>query len=412
MPSFYTFQSLCRLTPSCKLRGFYVKLIRQPLPLQLSPDKHNFISIRHIGTRSSNASTHHKLAQNANLEDHFASPTSNANSWMSAGRPRLSRFGARPTIIALASIAFSAITILSFKKYMINQEARHILHPDKFTPFEIIRREVVSSTAILLTVCTLHDSPEIEHPDPYAQWWQRGIWSVEVKQPQLQIARSYTPLPPSSGEPQHHLRFLIRRQPKGEMSNYLYKLHVGAKIYLRGPKVEFELPEVVGQVLFLAAGTGIAPALQIIHTLLERQSNDKPCPFVHISWANRLREDCKGGNEVGIKSNGSRNHDRDINLIVQELEALRQKYPNYLTLDYLVDEERTRFTPRKLSQLVKINPCTENRPGARLLFVSGPEGFSEAMAGPKKWEDGDEKQGELGGILKRLSLDDWKIWKL
>ncbi|SZF01739.1 unnamed protein product [Blumeria hordei] len=412
MPSFYPSQSLRWLTPSSKVRGFYVKLNRQPLPLQPSPGKHNALNVRHIGTRSSNASTHPKLAHNSNLEGHIASPTSNANSWTSAGRPRLSRFGARPTIILLASITFSAITILSFKRYMINEEARHILHPDKFTPFEIIRREVVSPTAILLTVCTLHDSPDREHPDPYAQWWQRGIWSVEVKQPQLQIARSYTPLPPSPGEPQHHLRFLIRRQPKGEMSNYIYKLHVGAKIYLRGPKLEFELPEDVGQVLFLAAGTGIAPALQVVHTLLDRQARDKPCSFIHISWANRLREDCKGGNEVGIKSNGSRNHNRDINLIVQELEALRQKYPNYLTIDYLVDEEHTRFTPQKLSQLVKTNPYTGNRPGARLLFVSGPEGFSEAMAGPKKWEDGDEKQGELGGILKRLSLDDWRIWKL
>ena len=52
------------------------------------------------------------------------------------------------------------------------------------------------------------------------------------------------------------------------------------------------------------------------------------------------------------------------------------------------------------------------RVDSRLLFVSGPEGFINFLAGPKIWDDGKETQGENGGLLGRLGLKDWKVWKL
>ena len=46
------------------------------------------------------------------------------------------------------------------------------------------------------------------------------------------------------------------------------------------------------------------------------------------------------------------------------------------------------------------------------MFVSGPEGFVNAWAGPKEWRDGRELQGPLGGVLAKLDLKDWEIVKL
>ena len=56
--------------------------------------------------------------------------------------------------------------------------------------------------------------------------------------------------------------------------------------------------------------------------------------------------------------------------------------------------------------------------GKNLLFVSGPDGFIEYFAGAKRWANGMELQGPVGGILGRLkaqfpeSMNDWLVLKL
>jgi hypothetical protein len=135
-----------------------------------------------------------------------------------------------------------------------------IFDPPRFTAFTITQREVVSPTSILVVI--RRSLPPNSIPsDPYGESWRRGPWSVEIKQPQLQIARSYTPLPPSEDDQPGDLRFLIRREQKGEMSGYLWGLKEGDTMWLRGPKQEYELGEEISDVVFVAGGTGIAPAL-------------------------------------------------------------------------------------------------------------------------------------------------------
>jgi len=276
-----------------------------------------------------------------------------------------------------------------------------IFSAPRFTPFMIMEKEEVSTTSFIITVRPEKVAGLVS--DPYEQEWKRGTWSVEFKQPQLQIARSYTPLPPanpSSGSrfKTGDLRFLIRKEEGGEVSNYLASLPVGGRVELRGPHAGIELPGHITDVLFLAGGTGIAPAMQVAHTLL--QTSPSASARVHIVWANRRREDCL--------ASGS---------IVRELQYLQMKYPDKLRVDYFVDEEGTAVDQKKLSALTKNNSpgksgSVTTRIDSKLLFVSGPEGFVNFLAGPKKWENGKETQGELCGLLKRLGLRDWKVWKL
>lgn len=237
---------------------------------------------------------------------------------------------------------------------------------------------------------------------------------MEFKQPELQIARSYTPLPPREGDQNFgDLRFLIRLEHKGEVSGYLHRLRMGGEVEIRGPKVEFELPQEVTDVVFLAGGTGIAPALQVVHTLLKRREGKKP--KIRILWANRRREDCVGG-YTDMVNVGTRK-DADAGYIVQELEKLQDRYPYNLQVDYVVDEEGNLLDQKRIAPListsseVKYGPVT-TRIDSRLLFVSGPEGFVGYLAGAKKWERGKEAQGELGGVLRRMGIRNWKIWKL
>jgi len=270
--------------------------------------------------------------------------------------------------------------------------------PPRFSPFKVVKREVVSSTSVILTVQRYANGTE----DLYKDMWDKGIWSVEVKQPELQIARSYTPLPPITPVGYSELRFLIRKEHKGEVSGYLHRLGLGSQIELRGPHPGFDIPEDVAEVVFIAGGTGIAPALQAAYTTLERRNTEAR---VRIVWSNRWRDDCQGGGQldmIGRKEPGS---------IVQELEALQKRYPSRLMVDYFVDQENTFLNQKTIVQITQ-DSGRSNAQGPKLLFISGPEGFVNHFAGPKLWENGKEGQGVVAGVIGKMKLRDWTIWKL
>jgi len=62
--------------------------------------------------------------------------------------------------------------------------------------------------------------------------------------------------------------------------------------------------------------------------------------------------------------------------------------------------------------------CPCGSPGKDLLMVSGPDGFVEALAGPKRWHEGKELQGPVGGAIAKLMakkpdlLKDYLVLKL
>lgn len=322
--------------------------------------------------------------------------------------PRLSKPFSRHSyklLLAVLGVALADQTI----RWLPSE--KKVFDAPRFTPFTIVSRQEASPTSIILTL-----RPDVStlKTDPYLKCWEKGTWSVEAKQPLLQIARSYTPLPPDETTALGDLRFLIRREHKGEMSGYLHALQPGAKIQLRGPHPEFNLPEMVTDVVFLAGGTGIAPALQIVYTLLEfRRAEDRP--RIRVVWANRRREDCVGGISSAIEARKS--PPKEVGIVVKEIQRLQQRYPEHLQVEYLVDEEGIFLDQNRLSRLtkseseVKFGPVT-TRIDSRLLFVSGPEGFVNHFAGPKEWQDGKQVQGGLGGILGRMRLRDWKVSKL
>ena len=159
--------------------------------------------------------------------------------------------------------------------------------------YQLVAKDPVSSTASVFELEPQEKSLDFRK---FKEAWQKGVWNVQFKQPELQIVRAYTPLPPKANEPQNrkdNLRFLIRRDPHGEVSSYLHRLPIGSKVELRGPNLEYELTPDVRQVVFFAGGTGIAPALQVANAMFK--DGDSRGRTLHILWANRKREDCIGG---------------------------------------------------------------------------------------------------------------------
>jgi hypothetical protein len=314
-----------------------------------------------------------------------------------------------------------------------------------FITFSLTGKDRVSSTA---SIFHLEPKQQSANLDAYREIWKRGIWNVQFKQPQLQIVRAYTPLPPYDEKTVKEtetgaLRFLVRHDPYGEVSNYLHRLPMKSEIDMRGPYLEYEITDDVRQVVFFAGGTGIAPALQVAHALFEGgspgQGQQRTDRKLHILWANRTREDCLGGVSDGPPAgalppkptwsglfSGSKPKPppqsvADKGVIVRELEALKQKYPGQITVEYFVNAEDTWINENAvLTALSRFEATTSstNRDKAvpeRHILISGPPGFIAHLAGPKEWRNGREEQGALGRILAH-SLSkiphDVKVWKI
>lgn len=290
------------------------------------------------------------------------------------------------------------------------------LNDSTFTPFTLASKETVSSTSAIFSLSQAHLPP-----GTFQDWSKKGVWSIEIKQPQLQIARAYTPLPPLHGSDPDSLRLLIRRERNGEVSGYLHRRAMGAAVEVRGPAIEYELPDSVDQVVFLAGGTGVAPAIQVAHAL-----NGKA--RVAVLWANRQREDCVGGQSddpidpgwyagftrlFGVSSHHSDAAPGEKSPVVQQLDALKG-LDKTLTVDYFVDDESTFIRPQNVRSAIAhtSDQLAASTSGRKIIFVSGPEGFINYWAGPKQWLNGKEVQGPLGGALAHMDLKDWQVVKL
>jgi hypothetical protein len=312
---------------------------------------------------------------------------------------------------------------------MARRERSNALDQQSFTPYILRAKERISSTA---SIFTLASSNKVGGEDPYQELWETSLWSVQAKQPQLQIARNYTPLPPSvkgdgSVDPTA-FRILIRHEINGEMSGYLHRLPLDATIDLRGPYKHLDIDPSTNSLVFCAGGTGIAPAMQCAYALLA--SNDtKDLPRMHILWANRKREECEGGVSDTVQARGIWDKiwpstpvqspvPTSSNAIVEELEALKSRFQGRLTVDYFVDEERS-FMGRDALQGSPVLTAVEKSgqvEGSKkaLVLVSGPDGFIGHIAGPKSVaSNGLEVQGPLGGVLKDMVVGkNVEVWKL
>jgi len=217
------------------------------------------------------------------------------------------------------------------------------------------------------------------------------------------------------------------------MTRYLHGLPINSAVGLRGPYLDVEIPDDIDEVLFLAGGTGIAPALQVAHILARR-----PGSKIHILWANRRRDECQGA-PLSQESSSSifspltalwrssaptpaiphNGQVEEKGLVVQVIDEFKQSRPaGAFEIQYFVDEEDTFIKQREvqkiLANLKSSGSNTEaDKKKVKLIMVSGPDGFVDYWAGKKRLiEGGLEIQGPLEGRLGQLNLHGWRVWKM
>lgn len=204
------------------------------------------------------------------------------------------------------------------------------------------------------------------------------------------------------------------------MSRYLHSLKPGASVEVRGGYGELEVPQETRRVLFLAGGTGVAPAMQVAHCLARRgmlaQTSGEEAR-VGIMWANRRAEDALG-KDAGVKQEENVN---EMVAMMRDLEAKAERVADVeVKTKYFVDEEN-RFIQLGdvVAELARLDPKVDGTPAQasggheKLILISGPDGFVEYFAGPKRiTNDGREVKGLTGGLLSQMKLDGWTVVRL
>lgn len=166
------------------------------------------------------------------------------------------------------------------------------------------------------------------------------------------------------------------------MSRYLYSLKEGDVVEIRGPGVEYVYPpQGNNKIVFIAGGTGIAPALQMAESLL-LQEGEGSGREAEILWAVRHKEEA-----FGVMK-------KEIDSLTKRVEAAGSG--RKLVVRRFVDSEGG-IGIRDVEAAI----VTKGKKAS--VLVSGPEGFIAWIAGPKDLSGGGEEQGVLGGLLKSVA---------
>ncbi|KAI4215169.1 MAG: hypothetical protein LQ351_002484 [Letrouitia transgressa] len=312
-----------------------------------------------------------------------------------------------------------------------NSEKKNSFDPKEFSKFTLTSKMPVSSTSSIFTISA---SSSLQQRIAAAETFTKAIWSIQVKQPNLTIARFYTPLPPfltnqlpKSSISSLELYLLIRNDPFGELSRYLHGLEPGTSVEIRGPYEEYHVDKDLDEVLFLAGGTGIAPALQLAYILFNGRKQAE-MPKMHVLWANRRVEDCHGAeldnehtsitNKIYklFRSNTPPESNvpaEEQSIIFKELKALEAQYYENFSFSCYADERQKLITDKvlqsKIADSSQRRAPFDNRQTKSLIMISGPDGFISHFAGPKTPAG---SQGLLGGVLARIDITGWMVWKL
>ncbi|KAF9880987.1 hypothetical protein CkaCkLH20_01137 [Colletotrichum karsti] len=281
-------------------------------------------------------------------------------------------------LLAAAGVAWDSQWLFPSSTPTDPTEATILSNAHKFVHFDVTSKEQVSPTSFILTLKPPTTSRGGAVAPLSSLWDLFDLWCVEVKQPQIQVAREYTPLPPNpAADPNpadDALRLYVRALRGGEVSTYLSGLAPGDTVEIRGPHGEFDLSSRLGgaggRVVFLAGGTGVASALQAARAVLPRAVD------VTVFWAVRSREEvqrlegparkeekkaswswnpfARGAKEEGIRAETLSAERGHASPVARDLLALKEKYGDKLDVRVVVDQEGTRVEERDLAAALSL----------------------------------------------------------
>ncbi|KAJ7276118.1 hypothetical protein B0H12DRAFT_4137 [Mycena haematopus] len=236
------------------------------------------------------------------------------------------------------------------------------------------------------------------------------IWSVYIKDDDIQVERPYTPL--EGIDEYGRMYFWIKKYPKGEVGRWLHSKKVGDHVEFRGPLSTWAWNEDTwDEIVMISGGTGITPFYQLLYSSFSK-GGDLKTRFT-------LLHSSPTPSELPPPA------------ILDPLRAYAKAHPEKFALHLFVDsrdgERPADLTPLKVGRIHRpaierclgLKPTTwwrnffvqipKKAPQKILFLVCGPESMINAIAGPY---GRNFSQGPVGGILGELGYTSSEVRKL
>ncbi|QEU61292.1 Cyc2 [Kluyveromyces lactis] len=325
----------------------------------------------------------------------------------------------KTVLLLSSSVAIGGLSWNYYKESLYQRE----LSRDYFSKYKISKKYSIDQDHYLIELTPL----KAQKVNLWKEMNSSKLWSVEVKQPEIMVVRSYTPLPLTIEEngtvevlrdgenASGALTFYIKQYKQGEVARWINHLPLGHVLELRGPFVEYEFPDTADEItrdrsflwenedcvknnykyqpfdiLFFTGGTGIVPLLQM--TLTESPFRGKIGAY----------HSCKSLTELGpLNSILTKLQDNDrIELHTHESKRVSVPLQSDPAMEGIPSPYPYGGNKPFTSLDSKVRPV--------LSLVCGPDGFISTVSGPKY----DLVQGPIKGILAARGWDNSNVYKL
>ncbi len=401
------------------------------------------------------------------------------------------------SVLASLWLVFGIRAFMSNPTTSSDRSNQELITTEGFTPYTITFKHFITPDLFLIELTPTLRSWKTKYVNKRSYWDGSQLWSVEIKQPDIMITRNYTPLPlyvlqtyknqikeqdiiKSENENENDkkqyvikmlgdskdegkMMFLIKKYKDGEVSTWLSKRKVGDRIEIRGPHIEFKFPQNQysnlpprptmidtpsslrsdikytslpkhDDILFLAAGTGITPILQmllsknpfrgkvdVIYSVKNKKDIAFPNFLMFLEKTGRARFwyfiESKG---QFITSNDLPNptpsylglpplNDNSQKTIqdLLKINAKRREIRKIQNHDPIIGDYKTAIDHTLAEEVNnKITKPSDSTPS--WAIVCGPEGYISYVAGQKE----EYSQGNTGGLLKDKGWDESNVYKM
>jgi cytochrome-b5 reductase len=275
--------------------------------------------------------------------------------------------------------------------------------PSGFHPYTVVQKSVISPDSAILRFKLPPSQPTVGLPLPsclkITHDFPNNDVNAEFPNPTITLDKSYSPI--SLPDAEGHFDLLVKGyEPRqgGGLGRYLTDLNVGdtALAKMKAPRIihgDIYRPGRWSKIGFVAAGTGIAPHLQMIRAVL---ADPVDAAELSLIFANRNEDDILMRAELdGYKTAGTVN----VRHVLSKPPANWNGSSGWVT----VDDVRQGLPPPG--------------PGV-LILVCGRDGFVETVSGmtvrgdpPPGKKKGPKLQGPVTGLLKEAGYTEEMVYK-
>ncbi|KAK7060217.1 hypothetical protein VNI00_000982 [Paramarasmius palmivorus] len=279
------------------------------------------------------------------------------------------------------------------------------LSPSHFTPCTVSSNEDSGPDTRLITVTVPPKSLPSLPPQP--------IWSVFIKDDDIQVERPYTPL--EGLDAGGRMRFWIKKYPKGEVGRWLHSKTVGEEVELRGPLQTWLWKEGVwDEVVMISGGTGITPFYQLFHNIILPNTSTSSTTRFTLLHSNRTPAELPPDAILGpLRSYAKENPDRfRLHLFVDSAESQGSRADlqvGRIGKAQILGSLWNDSSKPSLWQRMFGGTQADLRERKILFLVCGPEPMISAIAGPY---GRNFSQGQVGGALAELGCSTEQVYKL